>query len=1155
MALYTLKNRDEVMNSLTNYGGDNSWVRNQLASFGYRPSEAQTEMYDTLGRNASTGSSDDNFFTKRWKSIDNAVGTTGASITAGLDNAIETQNIENRLNKWNNNINDIYKKYGYENEDAYYDAKNAAEAETFGKYGFDADNYWNKHAELYSPSGDNAEALKALEDERSSVINKMSQEDADKIRRFDSIQNELINQSSANSKEAKEASDNWRDYRENSDVSKRINQDRGKFLGSAINTLSTATDLAGLTNGPLANAIQGGIEGIADELEQNGLENFDWGRAGQNALTGAASGAVTGAMNQGISNQLAQQGGNLFKGANRFTGWLNDATSKGLGKGLATLASGIGRGALSGAVGGATGSGVSSAINGVDLGQGIANTFQGAVQGAKQGALAGGVMAGANMAIDATPGIGNAMRSINQASADWQNSGDTFGERWRNTRSQDTWGNRFLDNQVENAKAVGQGFKNVGEGVKALADNARRVMGDQNGNAFDRYKESMPNENASYINTAHLMSGDEAIRGVPTSNGKTATAEDFAFNRTSNADANSSIPQTEQNVNALPRDIQNMRINEPQTEVYRTLTGDSKNTTSSDLMYGESELGNRTRRGMVADSLERLGNTLEGAQTNVTRAAAKDLGIESTGKVVENVRKKTGITNLETQARLAKELTGGDNSLMDNIQRQALNASENGQSYKVDTTPVLDEVDSIVDKYADTNMFGSQNARNKFISNLKRDISNFDSDVLSIANRMKANAADLRGKGVTSPTPADSAKAKIYTEVANKLDDLSYKAIPQDNVDAMFDATISEMRGRANQAKQNGNNDIAKAYNKLADSLDAEPRTIKAYRSFKKDFVDTSKISELTNRAENGAAAQMGRSFGGGAKRFLGTVAQRPVNAALAKAGGVINNIADKVAGDSTPTTSGTTTQTATSTGYNPATQVYNAIGRTEGAINADNTRAASYISEAAQDANTLEDLAAPANTTSSTSVYNSVYGNSNGSTPTFASREEERAVYFFPPTGNARSDMLSRALRRAKNAEDYGAMDTLYSMYLDAVEKQEKISASQTKLTDKQRQANAAARALQDFENAEPNFAYDVSDIPLIGGIANLGGNEYASKAEALALQVGYMLSGATVNKEEAKNIGMAYVPQPRDSEAVRKSKLAQLRGIISDYQQTYGE
>ena len=182
--------------------------------------------------------------------------------------------------------------------------------------------------------------------------------------------------------------------------------------------------------------------------------------------------------------------------------------------------------------------------------------------------------------------------------------------------------------------------------------------------------------------------------------------------------------------------------------------------------------------------------------------------------------------------------------------------------------------------------------------------------------------------------------------------------------------------------------------------------------------------------------------------------------------------------------------------------------------------------------------------------MYNSVYGTD---TPRVSgmSYEEERAKYFYPPTGDYWTDMLSQAMRNAKNAEDYDALGSLYEMYMDAVEKNTKSSASETKLTDKQRQANAAARALDDFEQVQSNFGYDVSDIPVLGNIANFGGNEYASKAEALALQVGYMLSGATVNKEEAKKIGQSYVPQPRDSEAVRRSKLQQLRGIISDYQQ----
>lgn len=56
-------------------------------------------------------------------------------------------------------------------------------------------------------------------------------------------------------------------------------------------------------------------------------------------------------------------------------------------------------------------------------------------------------------------------------------------------------------------------------------------------------------ENASYINTAHLMSSSEARRGVPTSNGNTATAKDYAFSNASDVDANSRISQNAENVN------------------------------------------------------------------------------------------------------------------------------------------------------------------------------------------------------------------------------------------------------------------------------------------------------------------------------------------------------------------------------------------------------------------------------------------------------------------------------------------------------------------------------------------------------------------------------------------------------------------------------
>lgn len=617
--------------------------------------------------------------------------------------------------------------------------------------------------------------------------------------------------------------------------------------------------------------------------------------------------------------------------------------------------------------------------------------------------------------------------------------------------------------------------------------------------------------------------------------------------------------------------------NSPETLVARTLQP-QKQSNINDLMYGESQLGNRTKRGMTADALERFGNTLEGAQSNITRAAAKDLGIESVGKVIENVRKKTGITNLETQGKLAKELTGGADSLMDNIQRQALTASDDGKGFKVDTTPVLDKVDSIVDKYADTNTFGSQNNRSKFISNLKQDISSFEGDVLSTSNRMKAIAADLRGRGVVDPKPIDAAKAKIYMDIASELDDLSYNAIPKENVDAMFDATISEMRGRANQAAQNGNKDIERAYNTLADKLDAEPRTIKAYRSFKKDFVDASKVATLSARAENGAAVQMGRGFGAGLKQFAGTVAQRPVNALLAKAGGAVNEVANRIdGGDGTPRNPSARTTAPEANiepaQYDPRTQLYNALGRTEGSLqgkeqrNAEkkqNTIDAINTAQTNKDANLesfltqVEPYARP-----NTALYNTMY-NANGVGAPATGSTSSGATYI-PETGDYWTDVIGRALNQSIEDNDVALFAELYNMYQDSLANLQKssgsTSATQNKLTDTQRRAYAAENSLDELEaivNGNDNgtkVAYAMRDVPILGGIANIGGNSYDQTANSLATQIGYMMSGANIKEDEARRIGQSYVPQPFDNDAVKLQKLQRARQIIEQYKNTYGD
>lgn len=960
------------------------------------PTSLYNIMKGNLRTGGSTGSNNGgNWFEKKAQSINNAIGTTGAAFASAVKDAKENRATANLLQDNKTRMNEIAKKYGYNTYHDVWDAREKAEKE-----------------------GD----TKTLE-----LID-------------NTINPELQGQATANAEKATQKAQKYDYYRKNDTLSKMVNQDSGKFLGSAINTLSTATDVLGLTNGPLSNAVQGGIEGIADELEQNGLRDFDWNRAGQNAISGAVSGAAVGAVNNGISGALAKRGGNLFKGGNAITSAMNNlGANTALGRGASTLATGAVRGGISGAVGGATGAGTSALLNGQDV---MANALQGAKQGFQSGVGTGAIMAGANSALNKT----KFMQQMNQANQEWQNMGKNNIERIKNTLNETEPTQTPTDTPVQRLAQVAQ---------------------------------------------------------------EAETTEEKPF-----------------------------------------------------LAYGESELGNRTKRGMIADKLERLGNSLEGGQTNITRAAAKDLGIESTGKVVENVRKKTGISNLETQAKLAKELTGGENSLLDNIQRNALSASETGEPFAVDTDPLLRQINDIVGKHADTNTFGSEAKRNEFINNLKKDISNGSSDMISISNRMKANAADLRGRGVTSPKPEDSAKARIYTEIANKLDDLSYSAIPQGNVDAMFDTAISEMRGRAVQARNNGNKDVAKAYETMATNLESQPRTIRAYRTFKKDFVDASKIAELTLRAENGAAAQMGRSFGTGVKRFASTMAQRPVNAALAKVGAGVNELADRIAGDSataTPKATPTPVATETPTDYNPATQIYNTIGRREGLTNAEQARTANYLTDAVQannalmgntyGDNSLESLVAP-------TASNSVYSNINGNLATATTNNGNNGSYF-QKTGDYWTDIIGDALTSAINDRDVTAFAQLYEMYQDQLANLQKNASSTSgqKLNTTQQRANAALTSWQRLSQMTPDLGYNLSNIPIIGGIATLGGNDYEGEAKSLAQQIGYMVSGANIKQEEAENIGKAYVPQPWDSENTRKLKLQRAYEIIQQYQNNIAE
>lgn len=589
-----------------------------------------------------------------------------------------------------------------------------------------------------------------------------------------------------------------------------------------------------------------------------------------------------------------------------------------------------------------------------------------------------------------------------------------------------------------------------------------------------------------------------------------------------------------------------------------TATTDTTTTTTEEpfAAYGESQLAKRTRGNQAAEALRRFGNTLEGAQTNITRAAARDLGIESTGKTVENVRRKTGLTNLETQAQLARELTGGADSLMDTIQRNALSATEDGSgNYTADTTKLLGEVEGIVRKYANrTNMKGEAGL-NKLIDDVRNDIVARDTDLLSKANNFKASAAELRGKGIVNPSEGDSAKAKIYAEIGKKLDDLSYNAIPKDNVNDMFNATISEMRTRATQAQNNGNREIANAYNSLADSLDKQPRTIKAYRSFKKDFVDVAQINQLTARADNGAGLQLGNNAAGALKRFGNTVLNRPINAALAKAGAAVNSAADLVDNLGTPAANGGTPTQPLS--QDTQLLLGNFIGRTEG-----QNAAGDMVQNArrAEDYQNLESMLA------------GMQGGSEGLQ--MAQNGNIMGGYTQVDMSPVLDQMnqIQNAMSNAMAAGDIKAYSQLADMYKDAYavyEAQAKMNDTGTEgsslTTAEKNQIAKLQSAGTALDQLESLYQKAGGGQGVIGGnIANfLGGlglnsdvNTYNQLAQGLINQIGAAIGKTdSLNTEGEVQRALSLVPKITDDNQTAMNKLSTLRQLLQTNTGTYNQ
>jgi len=932
MALYTLKSTDEA---LSPYGGLEGYYRALGRNTG--TTGGNTTASSKYATTNVSPDENDNFLVSRLKDIGNAIGTSASAlfntIKSGNDwlgiKGTETITTENQLKAGREKLNSIAKEYGYE-------------------------SYKDALGDTNAPS---------------ELITK------------------LQNQSAANSEAMNTKAAEFKDYAQNNEMSKLINQDPGKFAGSAINTLSTAFDVMAPGAGVAANFVQGGLEGLADELRYSGLENFDWGNAAQRAGIGAATGAATGMLNKGINNAVANNAsGSVLKGSNDFTKAINKFDTA-LNKNTAGIAGAAARGAATGAVGGGIGGGLSAALNGGNV---IGGTVQGALSGARQGAAMGGtfgaINAGANAIKNqkaANAGNVDTTQATQQATA-----AEPVEVEGKDITSAFAMNETPIE-KTNKAQSIGKQIKNVSESIKHSdlygnldASTAKRAVETQAPQTLTKLGVK-PQDYAEYAKTSNYV--NKVVSDLAEESGVKVNAPDL--------------------MSKLSLDNSDAIMTDNATKKYNTIIsqivadGDSPTEYSASYLLEKSrEIGNKAAnlRGNT-DDVKTLRTAL-----NEAKWTLRDLA--------NNSLETSGITGDLTTDNIAKGL-------------KQLGANED-----------------VIDYYTQ---------------------------------------ATADGK---APTAADFIKRSSLFEQARDM------------------GTQYQSEKLTRSASKEPTNPATQAWN-------------------------ASGLNQLTNTVLKNTVSPVA----GGVAKAAGSLIE-----GAGTLGSKIGKAASAIS-ESAPT--------------DISTQVFNTIGRETGQTNAND-----YIDAAAQ-ATTLEDLAGTTGTTDLANLGSTgTTGTSNLYTTTGTTTTQTgKASAIFGNTGNSQLDLIARAMDIAVGNNDANAFGQLYEMYMSMASNLEESSTSSTKLTATQQRANAAMDALEELASLTPDTGYALSDIPLIGSIATLGGNTYDAAATNLLQQIGYMQSGANIKDDEIALIKQSYIPQPWDSEATRKQKLERARKLIEQYQNGY--
>jgi hypothetical protein len=241
------------------------------------------------------------------------------------------------------------------------------------------------------------------------------------------------------------------------------------------------------------------------------------------------------------------------------------------------------------------------------------------------------------------------------------------------------------------------------------------------------------------------------------------------------------------------------------------------------------------KKSRIGDALVKASDTGLNAPLSLTRKGMREVGDDAAQKI-GMLYDRTGLSSMDDLRKLGKELTGGDNSFMDDVTNFMQTNGGRGNFVQ------LDDIAPQIRDLRDNLPKAIQNQIN-------------DKDPAQLANFFKGAAADLR-KSAT-PTAGQKELAKLYETTAREINKRVDMGIDPKYIQQAFDDTSNEFLTRSREALLRGDKKMSTAYKRLAKELAEVPpeqRTVQAYRSFKKDFVDIDKMGKLSDQAQGGGS-------------------------------------------------------------------------------------------------------------------------------------------------------------------------------------------------------------------------------------------------------------------------------------------------------------